>query len=492
MRALKLETCLISLGLIMLIPGAGFSQLWFATRGQAGQDDRAWGVDTDPAGNIYWSVEQKDLWPYWYYNIFLYKITPEGNQVWQSPSWGCLFNDIAFVTKVSGTCVYVAGRIDSTANLNLGDALVVCRDASDGSYKWHYTYDQGFGYEEIDGISIQPDGIYLTGWTVGQTTGFDFLVQKISRDGQPIWSNPWDYNDLGKMDGANGNLAIDDNFIYAAGHVARTNIASLDGDMGLACFSRSDGTMQWNATWGGNLFDDGLGLTLGADSMLYVVGYTASYGKGSQFYLNKYSRSGELQWSRLWGGTEAEDCRAVVAGPDSLIYAVGATSSFGHDDYDIYVLKYSPSGVLIDSLIWGGTGKETAHDAVLCGDFLYITGETWSYGKDAIAGNGHSEGLLLKVNAGTMEGPDASMSVQEDLLAAPCLRIFPNPARSKVTVEFPETQNSVLTLFSLSGRPVMRQEHIRGNRLELDVSSLPEGIYVVSLDGCRPCRLLKR
>ncbi|MFH0760635.1 MAG: T9SS type A sorting domain-containing protein [Bacteroidota bacterium] len=477
---------------LLLAPAAGYCQLWFATRGQAAQDDRAWGVDTDSAGNIYWSVEQKDLWPYWYYNIYLYKITPEGNQVWQTPSWGGLFNDIAFVTKVSGSSVYLAGRIDSTANPNLGDALVVCRNASDGNYRWHYTYDQGFGYEEIDGISIQPDGIFLTGWTVGETTGFDFLVQKISLEGQLIWSRPWDYNQLGKMDGANGNLAIDNNFIYAAGHVGRTNIASLDGDMGLACFNRSDGTLQWSTTWGGSLFDDGLGLTLGSDSMLYVVGYTASFGKGSQFYLNKFSRTGELHWSRIWGGTGAEDCRAVVAGPDSLIYAIGATSSFGHDDYDIFVLKYSPAGVLIDSLLWGGTGKETAHDAVLAGDYLYITGETWSYGKDAMTGNGHSEGLLLKVNARTMEGPDASMSIQEVLLAEPSLRIFPDPAKSSVTIEFPDTQNSSLTLFSLRGQPVLRQEHISGNRLQLDVSHLPKGIYLVSLKGRKSGRLTGR
>ncbi|MCX6225408.1 MAG: hypothetical protein NTV01_11785 [Bacteroidia bacterium] len=146
----------LCLCLILLASGSGFSQLWYLTRGMLAQDERAWGVDTDADGNIYWSVEQKDKWPYWYYNIILYKIAPDRRQLWQSPSWGGAFNDIAFVTKVSGSSVYQAGRIDSTANPNLGDALVVSMSAIDGSYNWHYAYDQGFGYEEIDGISARP------------------------------------------------------------------------------------------------------------------------------------------------------------------------------------------------------------------------------------------------------------------------------------------------------------------------------------------------
>jgi hypothetical protein len=460
-------------------------QLWFLTRGMPAQDERAWGIDTDMDGNIYWSVEQKDLWPYWYYNISVYKIDPDSRQVWQSPSWGGLFNDIAFVTKVSGSVVYIAGRTDSTADPNQGDVLVATLNSSDGIFNWHYTFDQGFGYEEVDGISIQPDGIYLTGWTQGRQSGLDFLVQKITLDGHPVWSNSWDYLSLGKMDGANGNMAVDDRFIYAAGHVGRTNIGTFDGDMGLACFSRADGALQWNATWGGLLYDDGLGMTMGADSMLYVVGYTGSYGKGSQFYLNKYSRLGQLQWSRLWGGAWAEDSRSVVAGPDGLIYAVGATSSYGSGDYDIFVLKYDQAGMLLDSLIWGGTHKETAHDAALSGDFLYITGETWSFGQGAAAGNGKSDALLLKVNVRTMEGPDNSMTgIREILPMDESLKVFPNPAHESLRVEFYGFRAERLTVSNMSGITVIQMENIPAGPVTLDTGGILPGIYLIKVTDC--------
>ncbi|RQW05252.1 hypothetical protein EH222_10205, partial [candidate division KSB1 bacterium] len=336
-----------NLFLFLLVPflvSSSFAQLWYTTRGLANQDERAWGADVDSTGNVYWAVEEKDKWPHWYFNILLFKIDSDGRQIWQSDSWGESFNDIAFVTHVKGSNVYLGGRLDSTAALDGsgGNALVLCCDASNGNYNWHYVWDQGFGYEEIDGLIVQDDGIYLSGWSKGRTFDLDFLVQKIGARGQLIWSNTWDYDNRGKFDGANGHLAMDARFLYAAGHVNRTNIASLDGDGALVCFSRTNGAYQWHVTWGGALYDDALGLTMSSDSMLYVVGCTGSFAKGSQIYLNKYSRTGQLFWSRLWGGNNAEDARALVADGDSMIYVAGATSSYGHvnGDYDIFVLKY--------------------------------------------------------------------------------------------------------------------------------------------------------
>ena len=75
------------------------AQLWYITRGLV-TDEVAWGVDVDNAGNIYWTVEQKDQWPYWYYNIYLYKISPDGQEIWQANQYGGDFNEIAFTTIV--------------------------------------------------------------------------------------------------------------------------------------------------------------------------------------------------------------------------------------------------------------------------------------------------------------------------------------------------------------------------------------------------------
>lgn len=454
---------LLLLLFLPLFSSNAFAQLWYITRGIANQDERAWAVDGDSIGNIYWAVEEKDQWPHLYYNILLFKIDSQGRQIWQSDSWGGSFNEIAFIAKVQGTSIYLGGRIDSTAALDGsgGNALVISYDASTGNYTWHYCWDQGFGYEEIDGLVVQPDGIYLSGWSKGQASDMDFLIQKISLSGQFIWSNTWDYNQLGKFDGANGHMAMDDRFLYMAGHVNRTNIASLNGDGTLVCFSRANGAYQWHVTWGGALYDDALGLAMSSDSMLYVVGCTGSFGQGSQIFLNKYSRTGQLFWSRLWGGSKAEDARAVVADGDSMIYVAGATSSYGHGsgDYDIFILKYDSAGVLIDSLLWGGGCREAVHDVAISGDYLYITGETASFGNARIDGH-HPEGLLLKVNGRTMEAPDTSITTvvshPPPIHGFNLQQNYPNPFNCQTVIgyQLPRPSAVEISIFNLQGQKV--------------------------------------
>jgi hypothetical protein len=480
--------------LIQLFISKSYAQLWFITRGLPNQDERAWGVDTDSSGNIYWAVEEKNPWPYWYFDIFLYKINSDSNQIWQSSSWGSTFNDIAFITKVKGNNVYLAGRSDASPEIDGrgGNALVLNYNTDNGYFNWQYIWDQGFGYEEIDGLTVQPDGIYLSGWTKGQTSDLDFLVQKINSLGQRIWSNTWDYNNLGKFDGANGQMAMDDNFVYAAGHVNRTNIASLNGDGALVCFSRNNGEYQWHVTWGGALYDDALGLTMSADSMLYVVGYTGSFGKGSQIYLNKYSCKGQLIWNRIWGGNNAEDARAVVADGDSIIYVAGATSSYGHGsgDYDIFILKYDSDGTLIDSLFWGGAYNETTHDVAIYSDYLYITGETYSFGNARLDGH-HAEGLLLKVNGRTMQSPDTTVTnVVSTYSPIPIYYLYqnyPNPFNTNTTIEYSIPENNFVTLkiYDILGREItalVNEEKLAGNYfLKFDGDKFPNGVYFYTL-----------
>jgi len=459
------------------------AQLWYLTRGLS-SDEVAWAVDADSAGNIYWAVEEKDRWPYWYFNIILYKIDSSGYQVWQSASYGGTYNDIAFIVKVNSNKIYLAGRSDTSGALGSANALVSCYNINDGSFNWDYGYDQGFGYEEIDGLIVQPDGIYLTGWTKGQTTDEDFLIQKISLNGSLIWTNSWDYNN--QFDGANGHGAMDDNFIFAAGHTSLLNGS-------LACFSRLNGAYQWDVTWSGSSNDEVLGMTMSSDSMLYTVGYYSTPSTNSQANLRKFSRTGQLQWSRIWGGTSTEDCRATVTDGDSIIYVVGTTGSYGNGEKDIFVLKYDSAGTLLDLLFWGGAYDEVAKDVVMYGDYLYITGETESFGNGQVNGDHKTDGLLLKINGSTMQAPDSTMTN----VTSPSMPIhgfnlqqnYPNPFNPSTTIEFALPKSAFVTLkvYNLLGEEVatlIAEQRSAGiHWFNWDAGGLASGVYLYRLEA---------
>ncbi len=463
--------------ILQLFAANSFGQLWYVTRGLS-TDEVAWGVDVESAGNIYWAVEEKNQLPFWYYNIFLFKIDSTGEQIWQSLPFGGTYNDIAFVVKVKGQNVYLAGRTDSTLNPDSGDALVLSYNTNNGGLNWQYSYNPvpDNGYEEIDDLIVQPDGIYLSGWTKGQTTNEDFLIQKISLTGQFVWTNSWDYNN--QFDGANGHMAMDNNFIYTAG-----NTDLLNGS--LVCFSRTNGAYQWDVTWNGSSNDEALGLTMSSDSMLYVVGYYGSSQNGSQTCLKKFSRTGQLYWTKIWGGSGTEDSRSLVTDGDSIIYVAGTTSSYGSGGKDIFILKYDSAGTLIDSLIWGGMYDEVAKDVVMHGDYLYITGETQSYGNGEINGDHKEDGLLLKVNGRTMQAPDSTMTnILPSLLNEQnAVEIYPNPSNGNFQLSLGnghQVKNYELKIFDVFGRIVMRSENINGC-LKIDCSDLNNGLYLLQL-----------
>lgn len=462
---------------------------WFITRGQS-TDEVAWAVDVDQTGNIYWAIEQKDKWPFWYYNIIVYKFDPAGNQIWQSNPWdnSTGFNDIAFIAKVEGNSLYLGGRTDSTGNNSLsGDALLMKYCTSDGKMIWakNITPNPDHGYQEIDGICVKTDGIYLTGWTKGQLTDMDFLIQKVDFSGNTIWINSWDFNGNKKFDGANGHMAMDDHFIYTTGHVNRTNIISLDGSGVMACFSKVDGENQFYEIWDGVSFDDPLGMNMSSDSILYVVGYSASYGNGSQVYTKKITRTGDVLWSRIWGGTGTEDCRSVVTDGDSMVYVVGATGSYGHGGKDIFVLKYNAAGQLVDSLIWGGDFDETAKDAAFHEGFLYITGETKSFGNALITGDHtKTDGMMLKIDGRRMKSPDPLLNYV-DLHSSDqyILKAFPNPFRNYTILKYQALlTDASLFIYDLNGRCIRETEHIAGNTILLERKDMKSGVYIIHIN----------
>ncbi|HAQ37445.1 MAG TPA: hypothetical protein DCX89_04800 [Saprospirales bacterium] len=462
---------------------------WYITRGPD-TDEVAWAVDVDDSGNVYWAIDQKDKWPFWYYNVVVHKFDPSGNEIWKSTSWdnGTGFNDIAFLAKVEGNSLYLGGRTDSTANNNIsGDALLMRYNILDGKLDWakNITPWPDYGYQEIDGICVQPDGIYLTGWTKGQLTDMDFLIQKVDFSGNTIWVNSWDYNQNKKFDGANGHMAMDDRYIYTTGHVNRTNILSLDGAGVMASFDKTDGRNQSLVFWDGFSFDDPLGMTMSSDSMLYIVGYSASYGNGSQVYTKKITRSGEVLWTRLWGGSGTEDCRSVATDGDSIVYVVGATGSYGHGGKDVFVLKYDVSGTLLDSLIWGGAYDETAKDVVFHEGYLFITGETKSFGNALITGDHtKTDGLLLKIDGRRMRAPDVLINDIAELKGEnhPNITAFPNPFTHNFILKTDFSLiNASLYFFNLTGQYVRRTDHLSGNSILVEKEDLVPGLYFFRL-----------
>ncbi|MEO0079545.1 MAG: T9SS type A sorting domain-containing protein [candidate division WOR-3 bacterium] len=464
------------------------SGVWFITRGHNANDD-AWGVAVDTMGYVYWATTEK-LPDSSYNDIFIYKIDSSGRQLWKSRSAGGPYNEVAFIAVAKEPFVYIGGRIDASAGGNQNLLLVAYRMTNDTLRReWEYSWDLAGYYEEVDGIGVRDDAIYISGWASPAPLNQDIVVQKLDLNGNLIWSTIWAGTGL---EGANGHMALDNSNIYIGSHYGPLN---RQGDGLLIAFSQDSGHYLWSETWGRADSDDAFyGLEMGSDSFLYVVGPSPmGLGIYSDINLVKYTRTGIKLWERRWGGPNHEAGRAISIDGDSVVYIAGYTTSYGAGGADIVVLKYKPDGTLLDYRIWGGTNDDEVHDITLAGDYLYLTGYTESFGA------GGDDALLIRAQKRSLIFPDTLQGIKENRGACPenFLLTCINPVVGQTPVYFflPGPRAVRLDVFDLNGRKkttLIKKNLPAGfHTAVLNPQGLSSGVYFIRLKAGFVTRVAK-
>ena len=389
LQALLLLACLLgvrALGTVSVDQNAVgvLRPFWNVTYGGA-RADEGWDVAVDGQHNMYFAGFDRIAG--FTADVFLRKLSPDGVVLW-NVSWGGAFDDEAFVVTVVNESVYVGGRTFSNFSLASADMFVLKFSAANGSLVWSRTWDGGHGYDEVDGLAVYGDSLYVTGWTTGAATQNDVTVLRYDVNGTLLWARSWGTS---RWDEANGQVGVDDDYVYAAGRYDAPSMVS-GGDAVLVAFNRTDGNYVWNRTWGGDQLDDAFGLTIDS-SYVYSVGITSSFG-GDLIFLLKYSKTGTLVWNATWGGSGSELTRSVGVTPDGgSIYVAGSTTSFGNGDFDVVLLRFDGNGRLIWVKTWGGQLLDRSHGICVDDPFVYIVGDTRSYAV------GDEDAFVLKLDA---------------------------------------------------------------------------------------------
>jgi minor extracellular serine protease Vpr len=172
------------------------------------------------------------------------------------------------------------------------------------------------------------------------------------------------------------------------------------------------GEVVWRAVFGGSHRDQAAAVAVDASGSVYITGTTLSldfpmsdgafrstdrsehYWKGDAFVVKLSPDGGQLVYSTLYGGDEADEGTAIAI--DSQGQAVVAGITFSDDllttgqtirpkvcggfGYDGFVAKLSPAG---DRLVFGTYICGSGHDRVRAlalgpGDAIYLAGETRS------------------------------------------------------------------------------------------------------------------
>ncbi|HOL38872.1 MAG TPA: Ig-like domain-containing protein [Dictyoglomaceae bacterium] len=269
-------------------------------------------------------------------DVYILKLKSDGSLDWYKTYGGS--NDDA-ANSIQQTVD--GGYIVAGCTYSFGDVgnVYILKLKSDGTLDWYKTYG-GSGHEWANSIQQTVDGGYIVaGWTDSLGAGYDAYILKLKSDGSLDWYKT--YGGSGD-DFANSIQQVADGEYIVAGQTYP--FGADKGDVYVLKL-KSDGTLDWQKTYGGSNDDAGDSIQQVADGEYIVAGYTRSFGAGYyDVYVLKLKSDGSLDWYKTYGGSNYDAANSIQQTVDGGYIVAGCTWSFGAGLSDVYVIKMDANG----------------------------------------------------------------------------------------------------------------------------------------------------
>jgi hypothetical protein len=259
----------------------------------------------------------------------------------------------------------------------------------------------------------------------------DYWIVKIDSNGTKQWDKRYGGPGGGELyqmaqtpDG--GYLLFGDSSSPVGGDKSQPRRDSLDygSDFWVVKIS-SDGTKQWDRTYGGNAEDYFVSMSPTADGGYLLAGSSGS-GIGAEkseasrggldYWVVKISSDGTKQWDKTIGGNRIEFVRSILSTSDGGYIITGDSSSgIGGDkseakrgSYDVWIVKIDSNGTKQWDKRYGGTGWEVSGEIIPALDGGYLIGGFTGSDKNGDVSEeskgGESDAWLIKIaNDGTKQ-----------------------------------------------------------------------------------------
>ena len=261
--------------------------------------------------------------------------------------------------------------------------------SSQNTLEWQKTYGGSQDDRGREIIQTQDGGYAIIGtsessdFDVTENNGSqDFWISKLDAAGNISWQKSFGFqgDDMGVSVIQTSDFGylltgvLDVTSSNGQGNTNRNTARHAGGDYWAIKLDAS-GNLQWSRYFGGNFTDTPVGAVEMNDGGFIIAGGSdsedtdISANKGTyDFWVVRVNADGDLVWEKSFGGTETDEARAMVKANDGNIVIVGETRSNDLDvssnngAADFWLIKISTGGNLIWQKTIGGSGFDVARD----------------------------------------------------------------------------------------------------------------------------------
>jgi prepilin-type N-terminal cleavage/methylation domain-containing protein len=378
------------------------------------------------------------------------KFTGRGNLTWArgwdnamaSPQTGISQEDEANDVKQLSDGSYIMTGSTHKSGVSNYDATLV-KINSNGSHLWSTIWGgtaQDYGSSVI---STSDVGFLVAGTTWSYQVGVsDAFIAKFDASGSLSWSKTVG---TGGTDIGVSAVAVSDGYLLAGQASQTPFVAKLN-------FS---GVLQWVAST--QLYSGAsngqMSLISTTDGGFALTGTTTNFGTGGDAYIVKFTSGGTVSWTTTWGGTGLDQGNSIIQTIDGGYLIAGNTNSYGGGGNDAFIAKFNATGNLSWSRTWGGTSSDYGNSVFETIDAGYVlAGYTYNYDSkiQALVARYDSNGSINNCSAILCRTINASSSSQPTIFNSGTTLTSTSPSAASSTVASPSylTLNPTITIIA--------------------------------------------
>jgi len=287
-------------------------------------------------------------------------------------------NDVATAMAVSANgAVFVTGY---SKGKGTGYDFLTLKYDTEGNEVWAQRLDGGAsGDDKPAAIKLDAAGnVYVTGSSQNSNSDADYLTVKYDPSGKLLWRQR--FNGSGNGFDSPAAMAVD-----AKGNVFVTGY-SLSKGTGYDCVTiayDTEGNKRWSSVYNGPDNEDDFGTAIGLDAAgdCFVTGYSNTKKDGASYLTIKYDVSGHGTWVRNFSIGTSQTARATAMAVDSSGgVCVTGYAQGQHPSYDYVTIRYDANGKALWAKRFDGPGhgddKPAAISADSAGNY-YVSGESF-------------------------------------------------------------------------------------------------------------------